>query len=181
MNEADWISCIHVLIDTPTDAQKAGPEVLHYGSFAGSFPAGCVHPMLWEPILQSRVLLTRGRREGLWFLEPSLSFTLGWDQLWQIALCKCCCGVAAPLPSYGICCIATFPLGWEQMFSHHLHQQKEKKKNFIELLCHDFFYSWMSFLHLGHPAISQSLLLLTFEYLHNMLAVSISIHSKVLL
>lgn len=56
VNEADWFFCIHVLIDTPTYVQKAGPEVflgklilwtlINYGSFAGSFLAGCVHPVL---------------------------------------------------------------------------------------------------------------------------------------
>ena len=57
-------------------------------------------------------------------------------------------------------------VGWEQTSPHHLHQQKEKQRiNWASLLW--LFHSWMSFLHLGHPAISQFLVLPAFEYLHN--------------
>lgn len=62
----------------------------------------------------------------------------------------------------------------------HLHQQKEKQRiNWASLPW--LFHSWMSFLHLGHLTNSQSLVLPAFEYLHNFFAVSIRIHSKVLL
>lgn len=89
------------------------------------------------------------------------SQNLLWALIWDGANpgkqhCVCmCCVFAASLPRYGMCCTATFPLGWEQTSSHHLHQQKEKKKkrfNWASLPW--LFYSLMSFLHLGDPIIS---------------------------